>query len=50
MIQALPDNQLNQLRSLFERDARVLAAFVFGSQVDGYATPRSSPLEMKDSG
>jgi predicted nucleotidyltransferase len=35
------DDRLQQLRILFENDARVLAVFVFGSQVNGYATPRS---------
>ena len=37
----LLDDKLRALHTLFESDARVLAAFAFGSQVDGYATPRS---------
>ena len=37
----LPDDRLDQLRRLFEETPRVLAVFVFGSQIDGYATPRS---------
>jgi hypothetical protein len=39
--QVLRDDELHQLRPLFEANSRILAAFVFGSQVDGYATPRS---------
>jgi predicted nucleotidyltransferase len=39
--QVLIDGKLDQLRPLFENDSRVLAVFAFGSQVDGYATPRS---------
>lgn len=34
-------DKLDHLCSLFENDPRVLAVFAFGSQVDGYATPRS---------
>ena len=37
----LLDDRLDQLHLLFENDLRVLAVFAFGSQVDGYATPRS---------
>ena len=37
----LLDDRLDQLRPLFERDPRVLAVFAFGSQINGYATPRS---------
>lgn len=33
--------QLARLRPAFEADPRVLAVFVFGSHVDGYATERS---------
>jgi predicted nucleotidyltransferase len=35
------DDRLGQLRLLFESDLRVAAVFAFGSQVGGYATPRS---------
>jgi predicted nucleotidyltransferase len=41
MTQVLLEDTLDQLRPLFENESRVLAVFVFGSQVDGYATPRS---------
>ena len=41
MTQVLIDNKLSQLRHLFEQESRVVVAFAFGSQVDGYATPRS---------
>jgi len=37
----LLDDRLNQLHLLLESNLRVLAVFAFGSQVDGYATPRS---------
>jgi len=35
------DDRLDQLCRLFENSESVLATFVFGSQTDGYATPRS---------
>jgi predicted nucleotidyltransferase len=35
------DDRLDQLCHLFENSPSVLATFVFGSQTDGYATPRS---------
>jgi len=34
-------DELHQLRPLFDGDTRILAVFVFGSQVDGYAAPHS---------
>ncbi len=33
--------KLPQLKKIFARDPRVLAVFLFGSQADGTATPRS---------
>jgi len=33
--------RLNALRSIFERDERILAMYLFGSYVDGYATEGS---------
>ncbi len=41
MTRVLLDDRLNQLHLLLESNLRVLAVFAFGSQVDGYATPRS---------
>ena len=35
------DDRLDQLHHLLDNCPRVLATFVFGSQADGYATPRS---------
>ncbi len=38
---ALLDKRLPVLKEVLIRHAHVLAVFLFGSQVDGYATPRS---------
>jgi len=37
----LLDERLDHLQRVFKDELRILAVFAFGSQIDGYATPRS---------